>query len=102
MVLGKTDGSYVHMQDAWVVDQQSEGTMKQIGFEAPTSTVFTYAAETATDFSATATSLDKCSSTTWTVDVTVDGTTKKASYVASNNCPELTPNFKFIGSSNGS
>ena len=90
------------MQDAWVVDQGSEGTMEQIGFEAPTSTVFTYAAKTATDFSASASSLDKCGegNTTWTVDVTV--TDSKASYVASDNCPVLTPNFKFIGSSNGS
>ncbi len=90
------------MQDAWVVDQAREGTMKEIGFEHPTSTVFTYADDDATDFSATATSLDKCTGTTWTVNVTVDATSKKASYVASNNCPELTPNFKFIGSSNGS
>ena len=85
------------MQDAWVVDQGAEGTMKQIGFEHPTSTVFIYADETATDFSATATSLDKCSGTTWTVNTTV--TNGKASYEASDNCPELTPNFKFIGSS---
>ena len=93
------------MQDAWVVDQQSEGTMKQIGFEHPTSTVFSYAGDDATDFEATSTVLDKCTGTNgqkWTVDVTVATSTGKATYVASDNCPELTPNFKFIGSSNGS
>ena len=86
------------MQDAWVVDQQSKGTMKQIGFEHPTSTVFTYADDNATDFSATSTVLDKCTTQTWTVTATVNSTTKKATYSASNNCPELTPNFKNIGS----
>ena len=98
--VGPAAGSYVHMQDAWVVSQQDKGTMKQIGYEAPTSTIFTYAAETATDFSATSTVLDKCDTQTWTVTASV--TDGRASYVASNNCPALTPNFKFIGSSNGS
>lgn len=94
--------SYVHMQDAWVVDQTSAtaaGSFEAIGFEPPTSTVFTYtegAAGTA-DFTASASSLDKCAGTTWTIGVQVADA--KATYTASDNCPTLTPNFKWIGSS---
>ena len=96
------------MQDAWVVDQSNAtkaGSFTEIGYEAPTSTVFTYtegAAGTA-DFTATASTIDKCAGTggnVWTIGVTVSAA--KASYSASDNCPTLTPNFKFIGSSNGS
>lgn len=90
--------SYVHLQDAWVVDQQAYGTFTNIGYEAPTSTVFTYSEDNG--FKAVSNTLDKCGSQTWTVGVTVAN--GKATYTASDNCPTLTPNFKFIGSSNGS
>ena len=85
------------MQDAYVVDQQKYGSFSEIGFEAPTSTVFIYSEETG--FKAVATVLDKCSGgQTWTVGVSgLPG--PRATYTASNNCPELTPNFKNIGAS---
>ena len=93
------------MQDAWVVDQATAtkaGSFAEIGYEKPTSTVFAYtegAAGTA-DFTATASTIDKCTGeggNVWTIGVTVSNA--KASYKASDNCPTLTPNFKFIGSS---
>ncbi len=97
--VGPAAGSYVHLEDAWVVDQQKYGSFSEIGYEAPTSTVFTYSE--ATGFKAVATVLDKCTtSQTWTVGVVV--TSGKAKYTASDNCSNLTPNFKFIGSSSGS
>ncbi len=97
----KTTAFYVHMQDAWVVDQQKYGSFTEIGYEAPTSTVFTYSEETG--FKAVSTALDKCGANgqTWTVVVS-NASSGRATYTASDNCPALTPNFKFIGSSNGS
>lgn len=86
------------MQDAYVVDQQNAGTFDQIGFDKPTSTVFVYT-DLEPGFQAVASSLDKCSDKTWKVTVSV--TSGKAKYTATDNCPVLTPNFKFIGSSNG-
>ena len=85
----------MHLQDAWVVDQQTYGTFTNIGYEAPTSTVFTYSEQNG--FKAVSTALDKCASQTWTVGVTVANA--RATYTASDNCPILTPNFKNIGSS---
>ena len=85
----------MHLQDAWVVDQQKYGTFTDIGYEAPTSTVFTYSEQNG--FKAVSTVLDKCTSQTWTVGVAVAN--GKATYTPSDNCPVLTPNFKLIGSS---
>ena len=88
------------MQDAYVVDQQDKGTFEQIGYEKPTSTVFTYT-DNNKSFQAVATVLDKCGSAanaqTWTIGVSVSG--GKATYTPSDNCSALTPNFKYIGSS---
>ena len=39
---GPAAGSYVHMQDAYFVDQQSIGSWQLIGYTAPTSTNFEY------------------------------------------------------------
>ena len=93
------------MQDAWVVDQNdatAAGSFTQIGYEPPTSTVFAYSEGTkgSADFTATASTIDKCTGTggnVWTIGVKV--ASAKASYSASDNCPTLTPNFKYIGSS---
>ena len=84
------------MQDAYIVDQQTPGTFDEIGYDKPTSTVFTYTDDNKS-FKATATVLDKCTTQTWTVGVAVSG--GKGVYTASDNCPTLTPNFKLIGSS---
>ena len=96
--VGPAAGTYVHMQDAWVVDQGALGAWTDIGYEAPTSKNFAYA--TTDDWTATA-SFDLPSGCTngWNVDVTVNSTTHKATYQASDNCSVLTPNFKNIGAS---
>ena len=97
---GPAAGSYVHMQDAYFVDQNEIGTWKLIGYTAPTSTNFTYTETegSAPQWKAHADFDDdgKCSSKDWTVSVTTPS--DKIKYVASNNCPALTPNFKNIGS----
>lgn len=100
--VGPAAGSYVHMQDAFVVDQQRKGSFTEIGYEKPTSSVFTYTDAADTSFSASAGGkLTKCTGgDTWTVGVSVSN--GLASFSPSRNCPELTPNFKNIGSSAGS
>lgn len=86
------------MMDAYVVDQQAKGNFAAIGYEKPTSSVFTYG-ETGNDWYADAAGkLDKCDTgDKWTIDVDVDGA--HASYTTNDDCPALTPNFKYIGSS---
>ena len=97
---GPAAGTYVHMQDAYFVDQQQKGSWTNIGYTAPASSNFTYS-ETG-DWQAVA-KFDtdgKCTGTggsTWSVAVTT--TSKTISYQASDNCPALTPNFKNIGTS---
>ena len=100
---GPAAGTYVHMQDAYFVDQSSVGTWALIGYTAPTSTNFKYEQGTAgtSDWQATAQFDDdgKCTGTggkVWTV--AVNAQSKKVKYTASDNCPALTPNFKNIGS----
>ena len=95
----------MHIQDAFVVDQQRAGTFAEIGYEEPVSTVFTYTDNNKSFKADAGGKLDKCGDAAaqlWTVGVTVNSTTKKASYTPSDNCPALTPNFKNIGSSAGS
>ena len=92
----KTTATYVHMQDAYIVDQQTPGTFDQIGYDAPTSTVFTYT-DNSKNFKATSTVLDKCTKQEWNITVAVEG--GKGKYTADDNCSALTPNFKLIGSS---
>ncbi len=86
------------MQDAYVVDQNRIGTFTEIGYEIPTSSVVTY---NATDYSwhATASSLNKCGASggEWGIDASVAG--GGAKYEIKKDCPTLTPNFKYIGSS---
>ena len=100
---GPAAGTYVHMQDAYFVDQQKVGTWTEIGYTAPTSTNFKYEQGTAQtdDWKATAQFDDdgKCTGTggkVWTVAVKPQS--QKVKYEASDNCPALTPNFKNIGS----
>ena len=96
--VGPAAGSYVHMQDAWVVDQMKAGTFSEIGYESPTSTVFTYT-DNSKNFKATASVLDKCTTQEWNITVTVKSGEGKATYQADDQCPALTPNFKNIGTS---
>ena len=99
---GPAAGTYVHMQDAYFVDQQKKGSWSDIGYTAPASSNFTYGGETAVTgktWTATAKFDDdgKCDNKEWSI--TVNPTSKKISYQASDNCPALTPNFKNIGTS---
>jgi len=99
---GPAAGSYVHMQDAYFVDQQQVGNWNAIGYTAPSSSNFTYGGKDATSgqtwtAEAKFNTDGKCTSDTWSI--TVNPTSKSISYTASDNCPALTPNFKSIGSS---
>ena len=93
------------MQDAYFVDQQEIGTWNLIGYTAPTSTNFEYGGGTLTSgktWTATAIFDDdgKCTGTggkEWSITVSKESS-GKIKYVASNNCPALTPNFQNIGS----
>ena len=93
--VGPAAGTYVHLQDAYVVDQGTKGDFAAIAYEKPTSSVFTYS-ET-NDWTATGTGFSKCDGI-WNVKVTgVSG--NQASYEATTACTVLTPNFTKIGSS---
>lgn len=97
----------MHDQDAYVVDQATLGSFKVIGWEAPTSNYFTYTSSldgTATGDEATwtASPLTKgpnCD-TDWVITSTKNSSNNnKADHAASGGCDEMTPNFKYIGSS---
>ena len=89
------------------MDQSSVGTFSEIAYEKPTSANFTYSDETSASGAATGgwkaaggSAFSKCTGAggnNWTVGVTA--ASNKATYTASDNCPALTPNFKYIGSS---
>ncbi len=99
--VGPAAGSYVHMQDAYVVDQQKTGSFTEIGYEAPTSTVIKYEEGTTAgtdDWKASSSTLDKCSGAYWYVGVS-NASKGSAKYAATTNCTVLTPNFTSIGSS---
>ena len=94
---GPAAGTYVHMQDAYFVDQQEIGSWTDIGYTAPTSTNFEYKEAADPQWTATA-QFDtdgKCSSDDWTVKV--EKASKTVKYTAS-GCTALTPNFDKIGS----
>jgi type II secretory pathway pseudopilin PulG len=101
--VGPAAGSYVHMQDAYVVDQQKVGSFSDIGYEPPTSAIIKYeGGETAgtDDWKATTSDLSKCSGAYWYVGVNATNAAKgNATYSATTNCTLLTPNFTSIGSS---
>ncbi|MCR5377393.1 MAG: type II secretion system GspH family protein [Fibrobacter sp.] len=95
---GPAAGSYVHMQDAYFVDQQVIGDWAAIGYKEPASKNFTY--NETNSWSAVAQfDVSDCSDGgTWNVKAEKVGTNVK--YTASDNCPALTPNFKNIGATN--
>ena len=98
--VGPAAGTYVHLQDAWVVDQGQKGSFADIAYEKPTSSVFTYSEGSSAgvdDWKATGTGFSKCDGV-WNVGVT-GVTGSQASYSATTNCTVLTPNFTNIGSS---
>ena len=97
--VGPAAGTYVHMQDAYITDQNAKGDWSHIGYTAPTSKNLQYNEKgdwTATPASSWSPTCEGGSnpSTTWNVTVNEDHT-----YTASDNCPNLTPNFKNIGAS---
>ena len=97
---GPAAGTYVHMQDAYFVDQQKIGSWADIGYTKPSSTNFEYKEATdAPQWTATA-QFDtdgKCTSDDWTVKVSSKSSGKVVSYEAK-GCTALTPNFDKIGS----
>ena len=94
----KVDGTYVHMQDAYVVDQQKVGSFAEIGYEKPTSSVITYDETTYTWHAKASKALDKCANNgEWGINAALQGSGAK--YTIGADCPTLTPNFQYIGSS---
>ena len=90
------------MQDAYVTDQNTKGDWSKIGYTAPASKNLTYNSDATNDWKAAPKNgwSPTCeggnpNGTTWTVTVNDDH-----SYTASDNCPNLTPNFKNIGATN--
>ena len=100
--VGPAAGTYVHMQDAYVTDQGDVGSWSLIGYKEPASKNLSYTetnswtAEPKDSWSPTCEG--GTASTTWNVKAEKNGTAAK--YTASNNCPNLTPNFKNIGATN--
>jgi len=92
------------MQDAWVVDQGTEGAWTNIGYVAPTSKNVTYtegSGATAWQAGPTTANWNPCGCSgddAWKIGVSVSGTT--ATYTPSTDCTTLTPNFTSIGTSN--
>ena len=98
--VGPAAGSWVHLQDAYAVDQGKTGDFTAIGYEKPTSAYITYSGTAAQWQANGGTTFTKCTGTggnVWTIGVAMAGAI--ASYTPSDNCPALTPNFKYIGSS---
>ena len=95
-------GTYVHQQDIYIVEHAQIGNFNIIGYEAPSSAVFTYSetytAKTKEVWTATpqAGKLSECTSDTWTVTSEMNSNSGK--HVAATDCTALTPNFTAIGS----
>ena len=87
------------MQDAWVVDQQKEGSWTEIGYTAPTSKNFSYNSTTKDWYAEAQFSTDDPCDKKWSVDVSVATGESVASYKAETKCTNLTPNFVNIGAS---
>lgn len=100
--------TYVHMQDAWVVDQGAMGNWSDIGYTEPTSKNITYAGKDVKTSGQVGWQAgpntanwnpSNCSgAAAWKITVTVNGTT--ATYNSETGCAALTPNFTSIGASN--
>ena len=95
--VGPAAGSWVHLQDAYAVDQGKTGDFTAIGYEKPTSAYISYSGTAAKWTANGGTTFTKCTSNTWEIAVEMAGAIAK--YTPTDNCPALTPNFKYIGSS---
>lgn len=89
------------MQDVYASEKTEIGTWTQIGYDAPTSTVFTYTNGTmgTNDFNAqTIKPLDNVSGA-WTVASSISSSTGKTTHTAGmpTGADKLTPNFTAIG-----
>lgn len=100
--VGPAAGTYVHQQDVYIVEHAQIGNFNTIGYEVPSSAVFTYS-ETYTAkikevWTATpqAGKLSECSSETWSVTSEMESSGGK--HASATNCTKLTPNFTAIGS----
>lgn len=98
--VGPAAGTYVHDQDAYVMSQNEIGDFAAIGYEAPNSNYFTYTFASNT-WTATKGAKGPNCDNPWRVLSEKNGT-NKVKHTSTAGCPEMTPNFKFIGSSNGS
>lgn len=99
--VGPAAGTYVHQQDVYIVEHSQIGNFSIIGYEVPTSAVFTYSetytVNTKEIWTATprAGKLSECSSETWTVSSEMESNLGK--HASATNCTKLTPNFTAIG-----
>ena len=87
----------MHQQDAFIAETGSVGaTFAKIGYDTPSSNVFTYTYASSNTWTATPKTgaLPDCS-TAWTVASSV--VSAKGRHVATAGCDELTPNFTQIG-----
>lgn len=89
----------MHQQDVYASEKSAVGTFTEIGYDAPTSTVFTYTCPDAGQFqAATQAPLDGVSGN-WTVTSTISSSTGKTTHVSAMpaGADKLTPNFTNIG-----
>ena len=94
--VGPAAGSYVHMEDAWIVDQLKKGSWTEIGYTAPTSKNFNYQEGVGWEGAATFSTDSPCDGN-WSITTSVTAGQAQASYTATTACTNLTPNFKNIG-----
>ena len=99
--VGPAAGTYVHLQDTYGSEKDAVGDWTQIGYKAPTSTVFTYVGGTGSFKATTISALDGVSgdwevTSSWVADpgVVAHQPTMPA------GADKLTPNFTRIGTSN--
>jgi len=99
--VGPAAGTYVHDQDAYVVDQNAIGTFAQIGYDAPSSNYFTYTNEGNNSWMAVKGAKGPDCANPWTV---THGTpaNNKVTHTATAGCANLTPNFENIGKAGSS
>lgn len=97
--VGPAAGTYVHMQDAYASEKNAVGSFTQIGYDSPTSTVFTYAYDGG--FKATTKSALDGVSGDWKVTSTWVSAAGKVKHDPSmpSGADKLTPNFTRIGTS---
>lgn len=91
----------MHLQDTYAAEKSDVGTWTEIGYTAPTSTVFTYAGSDGEFKATTISALDGVSGD-WKVNsswIAADGIVKHEPTMPS-GADKLTPNFTRIGTSN--